>query len=169
MPRVAPAGGARLGRDRTAGLDDPGRPAILPPVRIAVLLACLVACGAPQRARPTTGAIAGLARDHASGDPIAKVEIRIRADATARQRVTASGDRGAYGVERLPPGRYRVSAAFAGQPLDVLNVEVRAGEVTTVDLVFTLGRPDRIRIDLGAPQQDSGLRAMPAGGTAAPP
>ena len=117
---------------------------------LAASLACLVACGATQRARPTTGAIAGLASDHDSGDPIAQAEIRVRSEATATQLVTASGDRGRYAALRLPPGRYSVSAAFVGQLLDVVNVDVRAGSVTHVDLVFTLGRPERIRIDLGA-------------------
>ena len=132
----------------------PGAAAIFAPVKPAALVACSVACllgcGAPQHARPTTGTIAGLARDHSSGDPIAKAEIRVRSEATAAQIVTASSDRGRYGVDRLPPGRYSVFAAFAGQPLDVVNVDVRAGEVTHVDLVFTLGRPERILIDLGA-------------------
>ena len=126
-------------------------PAIFAPVKLAAALcslACLVACGAPQRARSTTGGIAGLARDHDSGDPIAKAEIRVRSEATAAQILTASSDVGRYGVDRLPPGRYSVFAAFAGQPLDVVNVDVRPGQVTQVDLVFTLGRPDRIRIDL---------------------
>ncbi len=125
--------------------------AIFAPVRtarvVACSLVCLAACGAPQHARPATGAIAGLARDRASGDPIAKAEIRVRAEATAAQLVTASSDRGRYGVDHLAPGRYSLSAAFAGQPLEVVNIDVRAGEVTTVDLVFTLGRPDRIRVD----------------------
>lgn len=109
-----------------------------------------MACGAPQRARPATGAIAGLTRDHDSGDPIAKAEISVRSDATAQQIRTASSDLGRYNVDRLPPGRYSLSAAFAGQPLDVVNIDVRAGQITTVDLVFTLGRPDRIQLDLGA-------------------
>jgi hypothetical protein len=144
-------------------LASPGAAAILALVRIAVLLACLVACGAPQHARPTTGAIAGLARDRDSGDPIAKVEIRVREGATAAPRVTTSGDRGLYDVDRLPPGRYSLSASFAGQPLDVVNIDVRAGEVTTVDLVFTLGRPDRIRIDFGDPAASSIDRYRPRG------
>lgn len=130
-----------------------GAPSMFRAVKLAALaasLAALAACGAPQRPRLATGAIAGLASDRDSGDPIARAEIRVRSEATAAQVVTASGDRGRYGIDRLPPGRYRVFAAFAGQPLDVVNVDVRAGEVTRVDLVFTVGSLDRIRIDLGA-------------------
>ncbi len=118
---------------------------------VVLAVACSGASRGPARGASTTGGIAGLARDHDSGDPIAKVEIRVRSAAPAAQLVTTSSDLGLYDVDRLPPGRYSLSAAFAGQPLDVVNIEVRAGEVTTVDLVFTLGRPDRIRIDLGDP------------------
>lgn len=141
----------RLGAARPACLAFPRSPAILRLVRTAALLACLAAaCGAPQRARPspTTGSIAGLASDRDSGDPIAKVEIRVRSETTSAQVVTASGDAGLYDVAALAPGRYSLSASFAGQPLDVVNIGVQAGEITTVDLVFTLGRPERIRIDL---------------------
>jgi hypothetical protein len=157
---------ARLGADRPAGLAIRDAPAIFAPVRIALAacaIACLAACGAPQRARPVTGAIAGLARDHDSGDPIAKAEIRVRCDATANQFVTASSDVGRYDVDHLLPGRYSLSAAFAGQPLDVVNIDVRAGEITTVDLVFTLGHPDRIRIDRGDPAADAIDRYRPRG------
>ena len=149
-----------------------GAPAILAPVKLAALLACslacLAACGGPQRARPGTGAIAGLTRDRDSGDPIAKAEIRVRSAASPTQFVTASSDLGRFDVAPLLPGRYSLSAAFAGQPVDVVNIDVRAGEVTTVELVFTLGQPDPIRIDLGAAVTRSHRRAT-ASGAAAPP
>ena len=158
---------ARLDGDRPAGLAIRPPLAILLLVKVALLLACLaclVACGAPQRARPTTGAIAGLARDHDSGDPIAKAEIRIRADATGTQRVTASSDLGLYDVDHLAPGRYRLTAAFAGQPVEIVNIDVRAGETTMVDLTFTLGRPDPIRVDFGDPKAGAIDRYRPRGG-----
>ena len=105
------------------------------------------ACSAPRApARPTTGAIAGLARDHDTGDLIAKAEIRVAA--VAREpRATLSDDRGSYELARLAPGKYRLVATFAGQPVAIDNVEVRAGATAVVDIVFTLGRPDPIAID----------------------
>ena len=157
---------ARLGADRRAGLAIRDAPSIFAPVRAALAtcaIACLAACGAAQRARPATGAITGLTRDHDSGDPIAKAEIHVRRDATEEQFVTASSDVGRYGVDHLAPGRYSLSAAFAGQPLEVVNIDVRAGAITTVDLVFTLGHPDRIRIDHGDPAPDAIDRYRPRG------
>ena len=109
----------------------------------------LAACGAAQHPRPTDGAIAGLARDHDSGDPVAKAEIRIRANGELGPRATVSTPKGGFAIDHLPPGLYSLSASFAGQPVDVENIVVRVGEVTIVDVVFTLGRPDPVRVDFG--------------------
>lgn len=115
---------------------------------LVLAAAAAAACGAPQAPREApTGAIAGRARDHASGDPVARAEIHVLAQGAMRPLFTTSSDRGVYDVAHLRPGRYRVSAKFAGQPVEVVNIDVRAGEVTLVDLVFTLGRPAPIVID----------------------
>lgn len=113
---------------------------------ILILLVALGACAGSQRvARPTTGGIAGLARDHDTGDPIAKAEIKL----VAGGRSTLSGDNGLYDIDHLQPGKYALVAVFAGQPVEISNIDVTAGQVTMVDLVFTLGRPDPIRVDFG--------------------
>jgi hypothetical protein len=121
-------------------------------VRILLILLVAASCATTttgQRARPSsTGGIAGLARDHDSGDPVAKAEIRIRT-LDGKQRTTTSSDNGLYDVEALAPGTYALVAVFAGQPVEVTNIEVRAGKVTMVDIVFTLGRPEPIRVDYG--------------------
>ncbi|MDQ3368127.1 MAG: carboxypeptidase-like regulatory domain-containing protein [Myxococcota bacterium] len=124
---------------------------------LAVLAACASTPASSSRARATTGGIAGLARDHDSGDPVATAEVRVgpaapatgpaTATASAKPHVTTSSDRGLYDIQNLAPGRYAMRATFAGQPIDVTNIDVRAGEITMVDLVFTLGRPDPIVID----------------------
>jgi hypothetical protein len=120
-------------------------------VRIAVLVVFLAACGgAGSKAagpRATTGGIVGLARDHDSGDPVAKAEIRVRATGQLAPIETLSSDAGTYEIAKLRPGRYTLSALFAGQPVEVSNIDVHAGETTTVDVTFTLGRPDPIQID----------------------
>jgi len=119
-------------------------------VRIAVLVVLLAACGGAQHGpRSKVGTIAGLARDHDSGDPVSKAEIRVRTLGDAKPWVTTSNDHGVYAVDRLPPGRYQLTAMFATQPVDVINIDVRAGDTTYVDLVFTLGRPVPLRVDFG--------------------
>ena len=121
-------------------------------MRIAVLVLLVAACGAGPRhaTRPSTGGIAGLARDHDSGDPVAKAEIRVRATGQFAPHQTVTSDRGLFDIQQLKPGRYTLSALFAGQPVEVTNIDVRAGEITTVDVTFTLGRPEPIQIDYGS-------------------
>ena len=166
--RLAPDSPRTLGVPSSAA--HPGR--VTSALRIAALIvavaslgAALAACRppAPDRPRPTTGAIAGLARDHDSGDPIAKAEISVRAEGSVRDRVTTTSDRGLYDVDQLAPGRYHLVGTFAGQPIEVLNIDVRAGESTLVDLVFTLGRPEGVRIDFGSSRAGAIDRYRPKG------
>jgi hypothetical protein len=106
------------------------------------------ACGASQHVhRPTTGTIAGLARDHDTGDPIAKAEIRVRAEGEMKARLVVTGMDGTYRLDHLPPGAYSVDALFAGQPIDIEHIGVRAGEIAVADVTFTLGRPDPVHLD----------------------
>ncbi len=117
-------------------------------VRIVLILLVALGCAGAQRVlRPTTGGIAGLARDHDSGDPVAKAEIRIVEGGPTR--ATVSGDNGLYDLDQLKPGKYVLLAVFAGQPIEISNIEVRAGQVTMVDITFTLGRPEPIKVDFG--------------------
>jgi len=120
------------------------------------MLAVLVACAGTQPpATPSTtlGSIAGVARDHDSGDPIAKAQLHLRPRGELAATARITDRRGSYGFERLAPGRYSLTAEFAGQPIDIENIEVRAGETTFVDLTFTLGRPDPIRVDFNDASQ----------------
>jgi hypothetical protein len=119
-----------------------------PGVKLLCLAALAVACAAPPQRphRPTDGIVAGLARDHDTGDPVAHAQIRLTAAGRA-PRVTTSNDRGQYLLERVAPGTYEVHAVFAGQPIDVRNVVVSAGQTSYVDVVFTLGRPEPLRDD----------------------
>ncbi len=114
---------------------------------LILLVAASCAGAGAQRPRSTTGGIAGLARDHDSGDPVAKASIRIVA--TGEARSTTSGDNGLYDIEHLRPGKYGLVAVFADQPVEVSNIDVIAGQITMVDIVFTLGRPEPIRVDFG--------------------
>lgn len=119
-------------------------------MRIAVFVVLLAACGGARHgAQLTTGTISGLARDHDSGDPVAKALIQVRGKGQIRPFSTVSSDQGLYDMKQLRPGRYELTAVFAGQPVQVTNIDVRANEVTVVDVVFTLGHPDPIQIDYG--------------------
>jgi hypothetical protein len=118
-------------------------------VKLAVLV--LVACGGSQQhpVAPRDGSLVGLARDHDSGDPVAHANVRVRLQGDIRGRATTSGATGAFGFEHLPPGRYSLSASFAGQPVAVENIEIAPGKTAVVDFMFTLGQPDPVTVDFG--------------------
>jgi hypothetical protein len=116
-------------------------------------LVVVTACGASQHVqRATGGTIAGLAHDHDSGSRIASARITIRRTGELAPHAVLTGKDGSYALAHLPPGRYSLEASFAGQPVDVENIDVRAGEIAVVDVVFTLGRPDRVHVDFGDPK-----------------
>jgi uncharacterized surface anchored protein len=121
------------------------------PVRLFwLLLAACAACGAAQTPhRPTVGSIAGLVRDHDSGTVIAQAGIHVRAAGDMTRHDARSNADGHYAIGQLRPGRYSLDAEFAGQPIDVEDIAVRAGNATIVDLTFTLGRPDAVHVDFG--------------------
>jgi len=122
----------------------------------ALVVVVLTAC-TPPHAVPTpasTGSITGLARDHDSGSVVAKADVRLHApgEMSASKRVVST-EHGTFMFERLPPGIYGLVAEFAGQPVTVDNIAVRAGEATVVDITFTLGHPDPVHVDYGDPSQ----------------
>lgn len=127
------------------------------------LLSCGGGSGAARRGTPTTGAIAGLARDQDSGDPVGAARIRLRATGELTQpRSTATSERGLYDFDALPPGVYSLIAEFAEQSIEVVNIRVDAGEMTMVDLTFVLGRVGPIRIDFSAPEPPAITRYRPS-------
>jgi hypothetical protein len=115
---------------------------------VRILLVLLAACTAAQHPRPTTGSIGGLARDRASGEPVGMASLLLSNGA----RATTAPD-GLYAIDHIKPGRYHLRGQFAGQPITVKNIDVRAGEATFVDLNFTLGDPVPILVDFGDPTQ----------------
>jgi hypothetical protein len=124
---------------------------MLPAVTRAVSLLLLLAgcAGAAHPHRPAEGAIAGLARDRESGEPVAHADVRVRAEGVLAPRTTTTGANGSYELAHLRPGRYSLDAEFAGQPIDIEHIDVHAGGTTVVDVMFTLGKPDRVYVDFG--------------------
>jgi hypothetical protein len=117
-------------------------------VKLAVVLV-LAACGASQRPLPREGSIVGLARDHDSGDPVAHAELRLRIEGDVHGRAASSSAQGAFAFDHLPPGRYSLSASFAGQPITIDKIDVARGKTVVVDVTFTLGQPDPKHVSFG--------------------
>jgi hypothetical protein len=123
-------------------------------VRAAVLLVVAAAChrGAPPPAA-TTGAIAGKLRDEDTGTAIASATLAIQRDGTLRPITVISSPEGTYELLRLAPGRYDVTATYAGVTIDVHGVVVAAGRTVDVDLDLPLGRPEARHLDFGDPRE----------------
>jgi hypothetical protein len=121
--------------------------------RLVAVIAVAAAChasGGPRRPAPTTGAILGLVRDRATGEPIRNAEISLRRDGDlARLANTSTTNDGVYDFDNLVPGRYSVMAYFAGDAVEVENIQVHAGRVAPVDVAFELGRSEPIVVDYG--------------------
>jgi carboxypeptidase family protein len=111
------------------------------------------ACASRPRVAPapTTGEIIGLVRDRATGERIALAQLRLRGDAELVAHAAKSDPEGTYGFTRLRPGRYALTAYFAGDVVEVTNIEVSAGHATPVDIAFELGRVEPLHVDFGDP------------------
>ena len=111
---------------------------------------CVGACHPPQRpAAPTTGGIGGLVRDHDSGAAIAVATLAVVREGELEPETNKSLSDGSYLFTRLAPGRYTVTAHFAGATVEVSGVDVGAGHVTALDLALDLGRPEEQHLDYG--------------------
>jgi hypothetical protein len=119
---------------------------------VRYLLLIVAGCGAAQHggaARALDGGLTGLARDHDSGEAIAKASIHVRAQGQMAATITTTAKDGAFALAHLAPGKYSLSADFAGQQINVDNITIKSGDPTVVDVTFDLGHPDPITVDFG--------------------
>jgi hypothetical protein len=122
-----------------------------PLVSLFVVAACGAATTVGHGRRSTEGAITGLTRDGDSAEPLGATDVKtLRPNGTTVAGV--SGRDGVYTLDHLPPGRYTVVGAYAGQTVTMTNVAVDVGEATYVDLTFTPSRPVPYTIDYSDPR-----------------
>ncbi len=108
-------------------------------VRTAVMLALALGATFPALAQTTAGAINGVIRD-SSGAAIPGVAVRVVNEATNAALETVSTEQGAYSVEALAPGRYRVEAALDGFEVAVSQAMVAPGQAVTIDVSLVPAR-----------------------------
>jgi uncharacterized protein (DUF2141 family) len=132
-------------------------------VSLVALSVSLAACAhAYPHPRASDGAITGLVRDYTTGDPIAMADIQLTSAASKAAPVRTHSDKqGNYDLAHVKPGTYELTANFAGQPLRVKNIEVKAGGSAFVDLTFTLGSPDLVEWDWNDPRRAEINRYQP--------
>ncbi len=114
--------------------------------------ACVAACAHPvpvdpnAPVSPTLGAITVLSRDHDSGEVVAHADLALRG---AETRALTSSKYGFATFDRLRPGTYDLVATFAAQPYEIDGINVVANQTLYLDVVFTLGRADPIKVRFG--------------------
>jgi hypothetical protein len=119
---------------------------------LVLLLAACGAFGAGQtRPKPTTGAITGLVRDKATIEPLASAEVLIAGKTSLADKA------GIYLVDHLAPGRYTLSARYAGKTITIKNIEVVRGMASYVDVSIGLDEPDPEIIDWTERKADAAI------------
>ena len=107
---------------------------------LAGVMSALLFWAAPTAiAQTSTGAIAGIVRD-ASGSATPGATIRVVNEVTGAAVEAVSGEQGAFRVEPLGPGRYRVETTLDGLEPSASRAIVEAGQTATVDVTLAPAR-----------------------------
>ena len=107
---------------------------------LAGVMSALLFWAAPNAiAQSGTGAIAGIVRD-ASGSATPGATIRVVNEVTGAAVEAVSGEQGAFRVEPLGPGRYRVETTLEGLEPSASRAIVEAGQTATVDVTLAPAR-----------------------------
>src|SRR5437667_7571052 len=115
-----------------------------------LLAASLLAVAAP--AQTTLGTIRGLVTDP-SGAAVAGVSVVVRNVDTNIPNRTTSSDRGLYEVTNLIPGRYSVTAEYAGfKTVVVSNILLETSATVRADVRLQVGElANSINVEAAAP------------------
>ena len=107
---------------------------------LAGVMSALLFLAAPNAmAQSSTGAIAGIVRD-ASGSATPGATIRVVNEVTGAALEAVSGEQGAFRVEPLGPGRYRIETTLDGLEPSASRAIVEAGQTATVDVTLAPAR-----------------------------
>jgi hypothetical protein len=101
-----------------------------------VLLAAAMAAPTSVFAQTVTGAIAGSVKDE-SGAVLPGVVVSVTSDAPGNSAQAVTDQQGAYRVEGLAPGSYRVQVALDGFETEDRRVTVAAGQTQTTDVALS--------------------------------
>ena len=87
------------------------------------------------------GAIDGIARDSANGQPVAQVRITAH-NVNKEAYITAiSGSDGTFSISKLEPGLYQVAASRDGFVRSTTKVEVATSGTSQVDILLAANQP----------------------------
>ena len=112
-------------------------------VMVLALAAALTAVGVSAQAQ-SNSAVSGVVKD-ASGQPVAGAYVRVRSADLGFTFMVVSQEQGRYRTPNLLPGRYTVEG-IGGEHQSSLTgpVEVRSGQLATMDVVLSAPRPPAV-------------------------
>jgi hypothetical protein len=108
--------------------------------RAVYALACVLALSLPAAAQEQTGQLQGAVKD-SSGAVLPGVTVEVTNVSTGAVAASVTTDaNGVYRVPGLRPAKYEVLAKMQGfTPAKVENIELRLGQILTVDLALAVG------------------------------
>ncbi|MGH9803309.1 MAG: TonB-dependent receptor, partial [Blastocatellia bacterium] len=121
-------------------------------VLITVLSACCLFCLAAIGFGQTTGTIRGTVKLESQDVEVHDVIVVI----TQLKRSTTTDEKGAFEFKDVPPGVYSIVAKFDRLPDVLEKVEVKAGEIATLDLKLKLtGVRDQVTVSATGNEQST--------------
>lgn len=107
----------------------------------ALMFAFCIVAAVPHsiHAQTSKGILAGIVRD-STGAVVPNADILITNEDTGETRTVTSSSTGAFRVEAINPGRYRIHVTTPGfAPMDVQHINVLPSVVTAYDAVLQIG------------------------------
>jgi hypothetical protein len=111
-----------------------------------LVLLCAISVASSTMVFSQAGAISGTVKDPA-GAVIAGAQVQIRNEATGETRSVTTDDQGRFRIDKLAPGRYKLTFSSAGFKPAERTVQVE-GRLQTIDISLEVSAPD-VRVDVG--------------------
>ncbi|RMH38210.1 MAG: hypothetical protein D6689_19875, partial [Deltaproteobacteria bacterium] len=123
----------------------------------AAAVAVAVAAGAAWGQSSTSGAIAGIVTDQATGDPLPGVTVVVSSPSLQGVQSALTDGRGSYKIDSLPPGIYMVTFYIGDGQVQRRGIHVNLSRVTRVDqkLDVTAAGGEVVVVDAKAPTIDT--------------
>jgi hypothetical protein len=129
--------------------------------RSPLIATLLLGLAVPALAQ-TAGSVQGTVRD-ASGSPVSDAAVTARArDQGTWSGSATSGASGAFRIEPLPPGLYRLRVEHEGfEPAEIESVEVAINQPTVIDLALAVaGLSETVEVVARSPLISTGRSAL---------
>ena len=110
---------------------------------ILLMSLCTLPVALSAQTSPPLGGVRGIVSDQ-SGAVLQGGSVEIKATDSELARSTVTDQRGGYAFDELPPGRYRILAAFSGFETSTRDVVVAAGRARVVDFSLTITKTESV-------------------------